>query len=90
MVDYAQKALEESGYLPYYMYKQKYMSGNLENVGYCKKARSVYTTFILWKKYRVLLPTAPAEYLKEFLQATDWNDLQILRGLTYICKGEIK
>lgn len=36
MVDYAYKKLTSSGYVPYYMYRQKYTSGNLENVGYSK------------------------------------------------------
>ncbi len=36
MVDYAHKTLNESGYQPYYLYRQKYMAGNLENVGYTK------------------------------------------------------
>ncbi len=36
MVDYAYKKLTEAGYVPYYMYRQKYTSGNLENVGYAK------------------------------------------------------
>ena len=35
-VAYSQKALTESGYLPYYMYRQKNTVGNLENVGYAK------------------------------------------------------
>ena len=36
MIEYAHKALKEAGYLPYYLYRQKYMAGNLENVGYTK------------------------------------------------------
>ena len=36
MVDYAHKRLTESGYNPYYLYRQKYMAGNLENTGYSK------------------------------------------------------
>lgn len=36
MVDYARAAVGEAGYAPYYMYRQKYVSGNLENVGYAK------------------------------------------------------
>lgn len=32
----AHTMLEENGFLPYYMYRQKYMVGNLENVGYAK------------------------------------------------------
>ncbi|MDE6275300.1 MAG: coproporphyrinogen dehydrogenase HemZ [Clostridia bacterium] len=48
MVNYAQNALEKAGYLPYYMYKQKYMSGNLENVGYCKSGKAcIYNIHIM-------------------------------------------
>ena len=36
MVDGARRALHEAGYAPYYLYRQKYMAGNLENVGYAK------------------------------------------------------
>ena len=35
-VDYAHERLNEAGYNAYYLYRQKYMAGNLENVGYCK------------------------------------------------------
>ena len=40
MVDYARQALESNGYNPYYMYRQKYMAGNLENVGYAKDGKA--------------------------------------------------
>lgn len=36
MLDVSQKTLREAGYLPYYLYRQKYMSGSLENVGWAK------------------------------------------------------
>ena len=36
MVVYSRAELYQAGYLPYYMYRQKYMAENLENVGYCK------------------------------------------------------
>ena len=35
MLDYAGKALRGAGYRPYYLYRQKYMSGSFENVGWC-------------------------------------------------------
>ena len=35
MLDYAWRALRESGQIPYYLYRQKYMSGSFENVGWC-------------------------------------------------------
>lgn len=37
MIDYAHFALKKAGYLPYYLYRQKYAMGNLENTGYAKK-----------------------------------------------------
>ncbi|MEG2119377.1 MAG: coproporphyrinogen dehydrogenase HemZ, partial [Pseudoflavonifractor sp.] len=35
MLDYAWDTLRGKGYLPYYLYRQKYMSGSFENVGWC-------------------------------------------------------
>jgi oxygen-independent coproporphyrinogen-3 oxidase len=37
MLSYAQDTIINSGMEPYYMYRQKNISGNLENVGYAKK-----------------------------------------------------
>ena len=36
MLDHAWSALRESGQSPYYLYRQKYMSGSFENVGWCR------------------------------------------------------
>ena len=36
MVDYANAQLRENGYKPYYLYRQKYMSGSFENVGWSR------------------------------------------------------
>ena len=36
MVNYANNSLASSGYKPYYLYRQKYMSGSFENVGWSK------------------------------------------------------
>lgn len=34
MIDYSGERLFAAGYRPYYLYRQKYMAGNLENTGY--------------------------------------------------------
>lgn len=34
MIKYSSEVVENNGYLPYYLYRQKSMLGNLENVGY--------------------------------------------------------
>ena len=36
MLDYAAPALRSAGYGPYYLYRQKYMSGSFENIGWCR------------------------------------------------------
>ena len=39
MIDYAHETLYKNGYEPYYLYRQKYMAGNLENTGYAKNKK---------------------------------------------------
>ncbi len=48
MVDYARETLKANGYNPYYLYRQKYMAGNLENVGYAKIGKAcVYNVNVM-------------------------------------------
>lgn len=48
MVELSQTALPQAGYRPYYLYRQKNMIGNLENVGYAKKGKEcLYNVFIM-------------------------------------------
>ena len=48
MVGFAEKYLDEKGYLPYYLYRQKNTVGNHENVGYTKPWREcLYNIFMM-------------------------------------------
>lgn len=48
MVEYATKRLLENGYMPYYLYRQKNMLDNLENIGWCKPNKeSLYNIYIM-------------------------------------------
>lgn len=48
MLSYTQKRMKETGRIPYYMYRQKNISGNLENVGYSKPSNmSTYNINIM-------------------------------------------
>ena len=40
MIALARRRLTEGGWRPYYLYRQKYMAGNLENVGYAKPGKA--------------------------------------------------
>ena len=42
MVEYSYRTLIDAGYKPYYLYKQKNMIGNLENIGYYREKPSVF------------------------------------------------
>ena len=42
MIEYSYPTLIKAGYKPYYMYKQKNMLGNLENIGYFKDKVSIF------------------------------------------------
>lgn len=39
MVELAHSRLKSANYVPYYLYRQKNMSGNLENTGYCLRGK---------------------------------------------------
>ena len=40
MVALSDKLLTNAGYSPYYLYRQKYQAGGLENVGWCKDGKA--------------------------------------------------
>ena len=55
MVDYANKTLDGSGYKPYYLYRQKYMSGSFENVGWSKNSRDcLYNIYMMEELHTIL------------------------------------
>ena len=61
MVDYACSELMKAGYEPYYMYRQKYTSANLENVGYAKpNTLCVYNVDIMEEDTSILAMGAAA------------------------------
>lgn len=61
MVDYAYDQLTKAGYEPYYMYRQKYTSANLENVGYAKpNTLCVYNVDIMEEDTSILAMGAAA------------------------------
>ncbi|MCD8391591.1 MAG: coproporphyrinogen dehydrogenase HemZ [Firmicutes bacterium] len=55
MLSYAQSKMEKCGRVPYYMYRQKNMAGNLENVGYAKPGKmSMYNIGIMEETQTVI------------------------------------
>lgn len=61
MLDYGKAVLEQEGLMPYYMYRQSKMVGNLENVGYAKKGyEGLYNVYIMDETHTILACGASA------------------------------
>ena len=55
MVDYANETLRALGYKPYYLYRQKYMSGSFENVGWSKDGLDcLYNIYMMEEVHTIL------------------------------------
>ena len=55
MVDYANKTLRALGYKPYYLYRQKYMSGSFENVGWSRDSLDcLYNIYMMEEVHTIL------------------------------------
>ena len=55
MVDYANEQLAKYGYKPYYLYRQKYMSGSFENVGWSRDGLDcLYNIYMMEEIHTIL------------------------------------
>ena len=55
MVEYANGTLAALGYKPYYLYRQKYMSGSFENVGWSKDGKDcLYNIYMMEELHTIL------------------------------------
>ncbi len=54
-MDMADSCARDMGMVPYYLYRQKNMAGNLENVGYAKpKQAGVYNVLMMEEKQSII------------------------------------
>lgn len=55
MLDYSQQVLLCDDFVPYYLYRQSRMAGNLENVGWSKKGyESLYNVYVMDETHTIL------------------------------------
>lgn len=68
MLEYSQKVLITDEFVPYYLYRQSRMAGNLENVGWSKKGfESLYNVYVMDETHTILACGAGAvTKLKDF------------------------
>ena len=60
MVEYANETLRSLGYKPYYLYRQKYMSGAFENVGWSRNGRDCLYNIYMMEELHTILPLGGA------------------------------
>ena len=55
MLAYAAQVLPQAGYRPYYLYRQKYMTGAMENVGWTRRAQSGFYNIVMMEELASVL-----------------------------------
>ena len=82
MSEHAEKVLRAENFSPYYLYRQGYMSGQIENVGWCHKgAEGIYNVQIMGERQTILGVGAaastkvPDRISKKILTAFNAKDL---------------
>lgn len=55
MLSYCEKKLTDEGYIPYYLYRQSRMEGNLENVGWSKPGfEGIYNVYVMDETHTII------------------------------------
>lgn len=55
MLQYAEKKLQNAGYGPYYLYRQKFTAGGFENVGWCKEKKECFYNVSMMEELQTIL-----------------------------------
>ncbi len=79
MVEYARKALSQAGYKPYYLYRQKYMTGNLENVGYSKSGKQCRYNIDIMEENKSIIACGSNGISKRVFLCSGQNGVRIER-----------
>lgn len=73
-IDLTARIAGEMGLSPYYLYRQKNMAGNFENVGYARPGKAgVYNVLIMEEKQTIMALGAGATTKFVFENATRWS-----------------
>ena len=72
MIDYAHQKLAEHGYIPYYLYRQKFMAGGFENVGWCKPGTECFYNVSMMEELQTILSLGAGGVSKRVVRETGW------------------
>lgn len=82
MLDLSEEYMIKNDYYPYYMYRQKNMVGNFENVGYAKEGlESLYNMRIIEEKHDILAIGAGAVSKRCFIEEDRFERIANVKGI---------
>lgn len=82
MLRLSEDAMSSNGYYPYYLYRQKNMVGNFENVGYAKDGyESLYNIRIIEEQHDILALGAGAVSKKCYSELDRFDRIANIKGL---------
>ncbi len=64
MTEYCREKLETAGYRPYYLYRQQYMTGQLENVGYALPDKESRYNIQMMEERQIIMSMGPGSVTK--------------------------
>ena len=75
MAEYANKILRGEKFLPYYLYRQAYMSGQIENIGWCRRgAEGIYNVQMMGERQIILgVGAAASTKVPDFVAKRIWS-----------------
>ena len=96
MLNAAWETLREAGYVPYYLYRQKYMSGSFENVGWAKPGYASLYNIAMMEELHTILALGGGGVTKQVWPGTGKIERianpkypqEYLRDIDRICAGK--
>lgn len=76
MVSYAGEYLRKIGYVPYYLYRQKYMTGQMENIGYTLPGYACEYNIRIMEERQTIVAVGPGSSSK-WMRAPEFRQLQL-------------
>ena len=98
MLDGAAHALQNAGYGPYYLYRQKFTAGGFENVGWCKPDTECFYNVTMMEELQTILSLGAGGVSKRVDRDTGWIErvnnpkypLEYIRAAERLAAGKRK
>lgn len=76
MVEFCGQRLREAGYVPYYVYRQQYMTGQMENIGYTLPGHVCEYNIRIMEERQSILSVGPGSSSK-WMRGPEYRQIQL-------------